>query len=103
METERTPGTGPGLEAEPGWDKPLLAGVFFVLLGYSPVAFWARIMGYGYFGPLAWPAILAMVGVLFGVIALLRSLDLEDQKLRNAAIVVLLLGLVRLFIAPMLS
>lgn len=103
MDETRTPGTGPGLEAEPGWDKPLLAGVVFVLLGYSPISFWARIMGYGYFGPLAWPAILAMIGVLFGVIALLRSLDLEDKKLRNAALVVLVLGLGRLFIAPMLA
>ncbi|MGB1587083.1 MAG: hypothetical protein ACPHID_08590 [Thermoplasmatota archaeon] len=103
METERTPGTGPGLEPQEGIDKSLLAGAALVLIGFTPVDFWAGIIGYGYFGPLAWPAIFAMVGVLFGVIALLRSLDLEDRTLRNASILVLVLGLLRLFIAPMLS
>lgn len=103
MEAERTPGTGPGLEPQTGTDRSLIVGAVLVLVGFSPVSFWARLLGYGYFGPLAWPAIFAMVGVLFGVIALLRSLDLEDQKLRNASLVVLILGLARLFIVPMLS
>lgn len=97
---DENPGGGPGLEKQPGLDRSLVAAYVFVAIGFTPVSWYTRLLGYGYFGPIAWPAILAMVGVLFGVIALLRSLDLEDATLRNAAIVALILGLLRLFIFP---
>lgn len=85
------------------WDPTLLTSAAFILLGFTPVSWWAALVGYGYFGPIAWPAILAMVGVLFAVIALLRSVDLHDQRLRTMALVLLGLGLVRLFLAPLLA
>jgi hypothetical protein len=90
----------PGIEPTAGLDRPLVAAIIFVALGFMPNSWVEAALTYAYFGPVAWTAILCMVGVLFAVIALLRSLDLEDQKLRNAAIVLLLIGLARLFILP---
>lgn len=84
-------------------DKTLITAFVFVVLGFTPVAWVERLIGFGYFGPIAWSAILSMVGVLFGLIALLRSIDLKDPTLRNAALVALVLGLGRLFIAPMFA
>ncbi len=79
----------------------LWVAIAFVVLGFTPVAWAARVMGYGYFGPIAWPAILAMVGVLFAVIAFLRAVDTGIKPARNQAVAVAAVGLVRLFVLPL--
>lgn len=101
---EGDPGTaGPGLHARPGLDWTVPAAVVFVLLGWIPVAFLDWLPGRGYFGPLEIPAILAMVGVLFAVIGVLRAVDLHDGRLRATSIAVGLVGLLRLFLVPLLA
>lgn len=93
---------GHGLESR-RWDPTVVTAWAFTLLGFIPTGTWAGAFGYGYFGPIAWPAILAMVGVLFAVIALLRSIDLEDLRLRKLALAALVIGMLRLFLAPLLA
>lgn len=91
---------GPGLRRTGRTDPTLVTAWVFAVLGYTPISWVERAFGIAYFGPLAWPAIVAMVGVLFGVIALLRSLDLDDRRLRAWAAGALALGLVRVLLFP---
>lgn len=91
-----------GIEASKGVDPTVVTAWVFALLGYTPIVWYERLIGYGHFGPLAWPAILAMVGVLFAVIAILRSIDLKDATLRNWAIGAFAVAMLRLFVGPML-
>ncbi len=91
---------GPGIQATGRVDPTLVTGWIFVLIGYTPYRLWENILGFGYFGPIEVPAILAMVGVLFAFIALLRSVDLQEHKARNLAAAAMLVGFVRLFLLP---
>ncbi len=108
VEPPKEPGTepydqpsGPGLEAKDGVDPTLVTAWIFVLIGFTPTGIWLRVLGFDRFGPLEVSAILAMVGVLFGFIALLRAIDLADVRLRAMAIGALVLGLGRLFLLPL--
>lgn len=92
--------SGPGLEATPGVDKTLVTAWICVLIGFTPWTVWRQVLGFGYFGPIQVPAIIAMVGVLFAVIAVLRALDLQDVRLRNLGLLAGVLGMVRLFLLP---
>lgn len=91
---------GPGIARRQGIDPTLLTAAIFVLLGFTPVAWSQAVLGFGYFGPLEVPAILAMVGVLFAFIAVLRAVDTEDVPLRTQALIAAAAGLLRLFIVP---
>lgn len=91
---------GPGVRPSTGIDPTLVTAWLFALLGYTPYTWWERILGFGFFGPIQVPAILAMVGVLFGFIAVLRALDLRDSRLRLLGGTATALGLVRLFLLP---
>lgn len=92
--------SGPGLVAKDGVDPTVVVGWVLVLLGFTPTSLWERILGFGYFGPIEVSAIITMVGVLFAFIAVLRSIDLGDMRLRLFGGIALGLGLVRLFLMP---
>lgn len=81
---------------------PLVTSIVFVVLGFTPDAFFDATVGYSHFGPLAWSAILAMVGVLFAVIAFLRAVDLDDRRLRAWATAAFVVGMFRVFIVPLI-
>ncbi len=92
---------GPGLRPTPGIDKTLVTAWVCIVVGYTPWTLWRSLLGFGYFGPIQVPAIIAMVGVLFAVIAVLRAVDLHDKRLRTMGLVAGTLGLVRLFLLPL--
>lgn len=92
---------GPGLEARDGVDPTIVTAAVFVVIGFTPWKWWESLIGFGYFGPVEVPAILAMVGVLFGFIAFLRAIDLGDTRLRAYAAAALAVGFVRLFLMPL--
>jgi len=92
---------GPGIRPRAWIDPTVWLSAAFVLLGWLPPAWYAAVLGVGYFGPLAIPAILAIVGVLAAAIGVLRSLDLRDEGLRRTCLVLGAIGLVRLFVAPL--
>lgn len=101
LEESSPPGQpGPGLRPNKGVDPTLVTAAVFIVVGYTPVAWWEAALRTGHFGPLQIPAIVAMVGILFAFIALLRSIDLQDRRLRMWAGIALALGLVRLFLFP---
>lgn len=91
---------GPGVRPSRGVDPTLVTAWLFALLGYTPYTWWAALLGRGFFGPIEIPAILAMVGVLFGFISVLRGMDLEDRPLRKWGVAATALALVRLFLVP---
>ncbi len=91
---------GPGLEPREGIDRTLIVAWIGVIVGYTPWQWWRSGIGFGYFGPIEVPAILAMVGVLFAFIALLRAVDLKDTRQRTAAVAAMAVGLLRLFLLP---
>lgn len=92
--------SGPGLQATPGIDKTLVTAAIAVAIGFTHWTWWRALIGFGYFGPIEVPAIIAMVGVLFAFIALLRAVDLKDAKQRTWAIAIGVAGLLRLFLLP---
>jgi len=98
LESRAAGGAGPGLAPSHRIDPTLLTAGVFVLLGFTPDAFFDATVGYSHFGPLAWSAILAMVGVLFAVIAVLRSVDTGDAGMRAWAVGVGAVGLLRVFV-----
>lgn len=98
-EQEQRP-SGPGIVAKEGLDPTVITAWVFVMLGFTPSILWRTVLGFDYFGPIEVSAILTMVGVLFGFIAVLRSIDLRDLRLRWAGGVALALGMIRLFLAP---
>lgn len=83
-------------------DKIPFIGLGFALVGYLPPAWFARLVGFSHFGPLEVPAILAMVGVLFAVIGILRAVDWKDQRTLRWSLVAGILAMGRLFILPFL-
>lgn len=93
--------SGPGIVAKEGIDPTVVTAWIFILLGFTPNVLWRKLLGFDYFGPLEVSAILTMVGVLFAFIAVLRSVDLGDLRLRWAGGVALALGLIRLFLLPL--
>jgi hypothetical protein len=93
-------GAGPGLTQRSGTDPALVAAALFVALGWTPTAVWMALLGVAYFGPLHYSAILAIVGVLAAAIAVLRSLDTGDLRLRRYALAIGGIGMGRLFVLP---
>ena len=91
----------PRLEAAQGIDWPLKVSAVFVLLGWLPASGYAALLGVGFFGPLALPAIAAMIGMLFAAIGLLRAVDTGDKRTRAWSIALGALAFVRLFVQPM--
>lgn len=94
---------GPGLRTRGGLDPTVPIAAFFVLVGWIPPSWMAAVIGFGYFGPLALPAVLAMVGVLAAVIGVMRSLDLQDLRLRRTCLAIGGVGMLRLFLMPLLA
>ncbi len=92
---------GPGLEPSPGYDWTVWPAGILALIGWTPIAWWEAALGTAYFGPLAFPAICAMVGVLFVVIGLLRGLDTKDVRSRPWLIGAGAIGMARLFVLPL--
>ncbi len=90
------------LPTRPQHDKIPYVGLGLALVGYLPAALFAQVLGFSHFGPLAVPAIIAMVGVLFATIGLFRALDWKDQRALNWSIAAGVVGLLRLFLIPLL-
>ncbi len=93
----------PRLESSRGMDWPIKVAVPFVALGWVPVSWLYSWPNAGHFGPLALPAVAAMVGLLFAVIGLLRSVDTGDRRMRTWSIVVGLVAFARIFLQPLLG
>lgn len=94
------PQTGPGLMPSARPDPVMITAVVFALLGLLPT----RLFRTGvdlHLGPLEVPAIFAIVGVLFGVLGLLRGIELEDRFIQVVSSAAGVVGLVRLFIYPL--
>ena len=100
---EITPETGPGLEATGTWDRLAFVAAGFALLGLLPKSFFKSAFTAHALGPLAFSAILAIVGVLFGFLVLFRYGELQHRPSRDLAIAAIAIGLARLLIAPMLA
>lgn len=93
---------GKGLPSHPEHDKVPYIALGFALAGFLPPSLFERLIGFGYFGPLAVPAILAMVGVLFAVIGVLRAVDWKDQRALRWSVAAGVVALGRLFLVPFL-
>lgn len=94
------PQGGPGLKPSPRPDPVMITAVVFALLGLLPT----RLFRTGvdlHLGPLEVPAIFAIVGVLFGVLGLLRGIELEDRFIQIVSSTAGVVGLIRLFIYPL--
>ena len=89
-----------GLPARAENDRVPFIALGFALVGYVPVTVFERLVGFGHFGPLAVPAILAMVGVLFAVIGVLRAVDWRDQRALRWSVAAGIIALGRLFVVP---
>lgn len=89
-----------GLPTRAEHDKVPFIALGFALVGYLPASLFERLVGFGHFGPLAVPAILAMVGVLFAVIGVLRAVDWRDQGTLRWSLLAGVLALGRLFVLP---
>lgn len=91
---------GPGLKQSDGRvDAVSTVSLVFAVLGLMPST-WLKIGGVHAFGPVAFTAILSIVGVLFGFLAVFRHGELKDQRALIIGSVGAGLGLVRLFIYP---
>ncbi len=88
------------LPSHPEHDKVPFIALGFVVAGYLPLGWYAAILGFGKFGPLEVPAIVAMVGVLFAVIGILRAVDWKDPQALRWSSIAGVLGFVRLFVVP---
>ena len=65
---------GPGLEAHrEGKDAVSITAIVFAVLGLTPRAVFGSALGVEAFGPVSFPAIFAIVGVLFGLLAIIRQ------------------------------
>lgn len=93
---------GPGLERRYKRFEPVsTTSILFGLLGLIPSAAFLVTFGAEAFGPIEFPAILAIVGVLFGFLAVFRHGELQDVMALRVGIAGAALGLVRLFLYPL--
>lgn len=93
---------GPGLqEHREGRDPVSITSIVFAALGLTPRAVFGSALGVEAFGPVAFPAIFAIVGVLFGLLTLVRHGELQNPAALKLGIAGLLIGLLRLFIYPL--
>lgn len=91
---------GPGLERKYKRVEPVsTTSIVFALLGLVPSQ-WIGIGGFHAFGPIAFTAIFAIVGVMFGFLAVFRHGELQDKRALAVGITGAALGLLRLFIYP---
>lgn len=81
-------------------DRAAITSIIFALLGLFP----RSVIGGGHiFGPLDLTALFSIVGVLFGIIAILRGIEAGDALAKKIGTVSTLLGLFRLLIYPMIG
>lgn len=91
---------GPGLQRKYKRVDPVsTTSIVFAVLGLIP-SDWIGIGGVHAFGPIAFTAIFAIVGVLFGFLAVFRHGELKDLIALRVGIAGAALGVVRLFIYP---
>lgn len=92
---------GPGLaRASKSLDAVSTTSIIFAVIGLIPSK-WIGIGGFHAFGPLAFTAIFAIVGVLFGLLAIIRHGELQNKRAFQIGIAATALGLLRLFIYPL--
>lgn len=91
---------GPGLTRGEGIDKAAFTAWFFSAIGLFPRS---AIGGGHIFGPLDLTALFSVVGVMFGIIAILRGIELNDGQAKFLGMSSTFLGLFRLLIYPMLG
>ncbi len=95
---------GPGLqEHRTGRDPVSIVSIVFAVLGLTPRAVFGSALGVEAFGPIAFPAIFAIVGVMFGLLTLIRHGELQNLLALRLGIAGLSIGLIRLFLYPLLG
>ncbi len=95
---------GPGLQANPTKRDPVsTVSIIFAILGLTPRAVFGSTLGVEALGPIAFPAIFAIVGVLFGLLTIIRHGELQNQTALKVGIAGLAIGLTRLFVYPLLG
>lgn len=97
------PEGGPGLQASAGLDRTAITASAFALLCLTPTD-WVRSTFQAHaFGPIQFTVILAIVAVIFGFVAILRSTETHDMLARRLGAAAVAIGLVRILIFPMLG
>ncbi len=81
-------------------DPVSTTAIVFALLGMIPSQ-WIGIGGVHAFGPIAFTAIFAIVGVLFGLLSIIRHGELQKRIALQLGIAAVALGALRLFIYPL--
>lgn len=97
------PEGGPGLEPSPKPDPVAWTAAIFGLLGLVPERAFGGLPNAGHFGPFSVAVLAAIVAVLFAVISIMRYVDLRDRRILVVGLVGGGLGLVRLFIYPLVG
>lgn len=93
---------GPGLTpSQRRWEPVSTTSIVFAVLGLTPRAAFGSTLGVEALGPIAFPALFAIVGVLFGLLAIIRHGELQHPLALRVGIIGLSLGLLRLFIYPL--
>lgn len=94
---------GPGLQKTGKADPTLVVSLLFAVLSLAPTSWYGAAVGAEAFGPIVFPAILAIVAVMFGFIAFFRGLELADRVRKGLGLAAAFVGLFRLLVYPMLG
>lgn len=97
-----TPEGGPGL-AGSGWDPAALIGAGLAALGLIPIEWFDASLGVHAFGPLQFPAILAITAVLSGFLAVLRWPERGHRPSRDLGILAVAVALARVLLYPLVG
>lgn len=94
---------GPGLEARTNRLDPVsTVAIVFAVPGLMPTG-WIRLGGFEGFGPIPFPVLLSIVGMLFGLLALIRHGELQNVLALRIGIAAVALGFVRIFLYPIIG
>lgn len=93
---------GPGLQEQTeGKDGVSITAIVFAVLGLTPRAVFGSTLGVEAFGPVAFPVIFAIVGIMFGLLTIIRHGELQNPLALKLGVVALAIGLTRVFLYPL--
>ncbi len=102
-DAESLPEGGPGLHATGKPDPTGVVAIVAAVLSLVPTA-WVRSAFQAHaFGPIEFAVILAIVAVLFGFVAIMRSGETKDRTAKLLGIAAVAIGLVRILLYPILG
>ncbi len=92
---------GPGLQANQKRVDPVsTVAIVFAVPGLMPTG-WIRLGNFEGFGPIPFPVLLSIVGMLFGLLTLIRHGELQNPLALRIGIAAVVLGFVRIFLYPL--